>query len=612
MRLKQSYRIWQALYKILFLKNRPLSVKLLVFLALLVVVPLTVVGFISYSNSSASLKEAASRSSWQIIEQVKSHIEYYIRDFEIDSIKLLNQPEMKGMLQMDQTVDLEKTRPSIMELFEDVAYSRPDISRITMLLENKAIFDTGNDTDMRHAEELESEPWYDTIPLNGDIRLISRLSSRSGSGTEPVISIVKRIIDPRTLEPIGMLIMDINFKRIQEIAYNVTVGRSGYMAILDEKGAYIYHPDPSRIGSKADFRYADWMLRNDDGYFQSGKGPFYTFNRSSYLNWHLVTIMPNEELNRGVAYIGRTIWLTVLITLVMAYLLAVGFAASIVAPIRKLQFFMKRVKDGNFSERAKVESGDEIGILTNDFNQMVEKVEQLMKEVYSAKLREADLSLRQKESELKVLQSQVNPHFLYNALETVRGMALEHGITDISKLVTSLAKMLRYNLGHASPVVTLREELNICCMYLDVQKFRFEEKLHYRIDVPEDALEQHIPKFSLQPLVENCVIHGTETGTSKVTITISAAFNGSDYAITIADSGSGIEPVRLKQIELDLREKELSTDGAHIGIINVHRRIMHLFGERYGLRLGSIAGEGTTVTITLPLKEESSHESISV
>lgn len=610
MRLKRAYLFVQALYKMLFLKDRPLAVKLLVFLALLVVVPLTVVGFISYSNSSASLKEASGRSSWQIIEQVKSHIEYYIRDFEIDSITLLNQQEMKTILATGSPGVIQSARPSIMQLFKDMTYSRPDISRITLLIENRGIFDTGNRMDVQYAEELVKQSWYHSVPLNGDIRLISRLASRGGSDAEPVISIVKRIMDPRTLEPVGMLIMDVNFKRIQEITYNVTVGRSGYMAILDEQGQYIYHPDSKMVGRKADFRYVDWMLQQDDGYIQSGKGPFYTFNRSSYLNWYLVTIMPNEELNRGVAYIGRTILLTVLITLLMAYLLAVGFAASIVAPIRRLQFFMKRVKDGNFAERAKVESKDEIGILTNDFNLMVEKVEQLMKEVYTAKLREAELSLSQKESELKVLQSQVNPHFLYNALETVRGMALERGITDISRLVTALAKMLRYNLGHASSFVTLREELAICCMYLDIQKYRFEEKLHYRIDAPDEALEQYIPKFSLQPLVENCVVHGTETGTSRVLITISAALNESTYSVAVADSGSGIESGRLQQIERDLRDSELPEE--HIGIRNVHRRIMHLCGDQYGLQLASKPKEGTVVTITLPLREESIHDAISV
>lgn len=609
MRLKRAYLIAQALYKMLFLKDRPLAVKLLVFLALLVVVPLTVVGFISYSKSSASLKEASGRSSWQIIEQVKSHIEYYIRDFEIDSITLLNQQQMRTILAAGSPEVIQNTRPSIMQLFKGMAYSRPDISRITLLIENKAIFDTGNGVDMRYAEELVKQSWYHSVPLNGDIRLISRLSSR-GERTEPVISIVKRIMDPQTLEPVGMLIMDVNFKRIQEITYNVTVGRSGYMAILDEQGQYIYHPDSNMVGKKADFSYVDWMLQQDDGYFQRGKGPFYTFNRSSYLNWYLVTIMPNEELYRGVAYIGRTILLTVLTTLFMAYLLAVGFAASIVAPIRRLQFFMKRVKDGNFAERAKVESKDEIGILTNDFNLMVEKVEHLMKEVYTAKLREAELSLSQKEAELKVLQSQVNPHFLYNALETVRGMALEHGVTDISKLVTSLAKMLRYNLGHASSFVTLREEIAICCMYLGIQKYRFEDRLHYCIDAPDEVLEQYIPKFSLQPLVENCVIHGTETGTSRVMITISAALNESTYTVSVVDSGSGIEPERLQEIERDLRDPNIPEE--HIGISNVHRRIMHLCGDQYGLRLASKPRERTVVTITLPLKEECRNDAISV
>lgn len=570
------------------------------------IVPLTVVGIISYNKSSAVLRQEASQSSWQIIEQVKSHIEYYIRDFEIDSIKMLNQPDMKRLLLMSNTEEVQQSgiRKPIMQLFKDTAYSRSDLSRITLILDGIMIFDTAGVESAFSDHELENEEWYRSVPMNGDIRLVSRLLNW-GERTEPVISIVKQVINPQTLEPAGMLIMDVNLKRIQEIADKVTVGRSGYLSILDEQGRYVYHPDIRMLGRTAVIHKLDWLLQKESGYFQTGDEPFYTFSRSAYLHWHMVTIMPSEELNQGVEYIGHTIWVTVCVALIAAYLFAIGFAASIVGPIRKLQFFMKRVKEGDFAARVTVESKDEIGYLANDFNQMVKTLQVLMDEIYSSKLREADLSLRQKETELKVLQSQVNPHFLYNSLETVRGMALVHGMGDIATLASSLAKLLRYNLNNNAPIVSLREEVAICELYLKIQKFRFENKLEYQMDIPSWAMELGIVKFSLQPIVENCVIHGMEPRAESVIIRISASQReDGSYEVTIEDSGAGMSPERLAFVQKDLRDKEVIDDGAHIGIMNVHWRIRHLYGEQYGLQVDSRQGVGTTVKVLLPLLKE--------
>lgn len=589
--------------RLLYLRDRPLVFKLLIFLGILVIVPLTVVGIISYNKSSAVLRQEASQSSWQIIEQVKSHIEYYIRDFEIDSIKMLNQPDMKRLLLMSNMEEVQQSgiRKQIMQLFKDTAYSRSDLSRITLILDDIMIFDTAGVESAFSDHALELEDWYQSVPPNGDIRLVSRMLSW-GQRLEPVISIVKKVTNPQTLEPAGMLIMDVNLKRIQEIADKVTVGRSGYLSILDERGRYVYHPDISMLGQISAIDKLDELLQEESGYFQTGDEPFYTFSRSAYLNWHLVTIMPSVELNQGVDYIGDTIWVTVVIALVAAYLLAIGFAASIVGPIRKLQFFMKRVKDGDFAARVTVDSKDEIGYLANDFNQMVKTLQVLMDEIYLSKLREADLSLRQKETELKVLQSQVNPHFLYNSLETVRGMALVHGMGDIATLASSLAKLLRYNLNNAAPIVSLRDELVICELYLKIQKFRFENKLEYHLDIPPWALDMGIVKFSLQPIVENCVIHGMEPNAESVTIRIYATERADGcYEVAIEDSGAGMSPERLAFVQKDIREKDLIDDGTHIGIMNVHWRIRHLFGEQYGLQVDSRLGRGTAVKVLLPL-----------
>ncbi|MZQ82003.1 HAMP domain-containing protein [Paenibacillus sp. 5J-6] len=604
---RKSRRAWTWFYRSLFLRDRPLTVKLLVYSAMLVVIPLLIVGLISYQKSSEVLREEASLSNEQIIEQVKLHIEYYIRDFEIDSIRMQNHPSMQQFLRMtsEQEVSESGIREPMMQLLKDTAYSRSDISRIMLIMENQTVLDTSMNKNVTPALQLIQEPWFASVPANSDIMLIIRPpSERYELEDVPVLSIVKRLVSPNTLEPVATLIMEVNFKRIQEIAERVTIGRTGYLSILDPSGRYIYSPEYAEIGHLAAWDQLGYILQQESGSYQAltGDKPFYTFSRSSYLNWRLVTTIPEHELTRGTQYIRQTIWWTVAVTLVIAYLIGIGFATSIVRPVRALQYFMKRVKEGDFQARADIESKDEIGQLTNDFNKMVEKLQILLDEIYYSQLREKDLQLRQKETELKVLQSQVNPHFLMNALETVRGMALEKDMTDISVLVASLARLLRYNLNHAGATSSVQQEIHICEMYLRIQQYRFEEKLSYEFQIPHWAENQTIAKFALQPLVENCVIHGIETSDRPVHIVIAARqMDGHQFAIEIQDTGMGIPAERLRALQLDLLQKDMVAAVSQIGIVNVHRRIAYLFGEAYGLELESSAGEGTTVSLKLPL-----------
>lgn len=604
---RKGRRAWIWFYRNLFLRDRPLTVKLLVYSAMLVVIPLLVVGLISYQKSSEVLREEARLSNEQIIEQVKLHIEYYIRDFEIDSIRMQNHPSMQQFLRMtsEQEVRDSGIREPMMQLLNDTAYSRSDISRIMLVMENQTVLDTSMNKNVTPALQLIQEPWFASVPSNSDIMLIIRPPSKRYELEDvPVLSIVKRLVSPNTLEPVATLIMEVNFKRIQEIAERVTIGRTGYLSILDPYGRYIYSPEYADIGHLAAGDQLDYILQQESGSYQAQTGdkPFYTFSRSSYLNWRLVTAIPEHELTRGSQYIRQTIWWTVAVTLVIAYLIGIGFATSIVRPVRALQYFMKRVKEGDFQARVDIESKDEIGQLTNDFNKMVEKLQILMGEIYYSQLREKDLQLRQKETELKVLQSQVNPHFLMNALETVRGMALEKDMTDISVLVASLARLLRYNLNHAGATSTVQQEKHICEMYLRIQQYRFEERLSYEFQIPQWAEDQMIAKFALQPLVENCVIHGIETSDQPVHILISAKrLDEQQFVIEIQDTGMGIPAERLRALQLDLLQKDMVAAVSQIGIVNVHRRISYLFGEQYGLELDSRAGAGTTVSLKLPL-----------
>ncbi len=586
----------------IWFKDQLLTAKLFTFSAILVIIPMIVVGVISYYRSSTIVESEAKNYSWQINEQVKTQIEYYLRDVEINSLKILNDHDMVNFLKsadMD-SITQKKLENSVRELLENTAYSRSDISCVALIIDNLDVIDSLGFRSPYPVGGLEKEYWYESVPTNGNSMLVSRMI-KLGDTQEPVITIARRIYSPSTLEPIGMLIIDVNFRRIQDIADKVNaIGKSSFY-ILDAEGHYVYHPDSARIGRKSDIINLDSILSLQDNSYISEQDQVVILNHSSALGWRFVSAIPRDELFKGSAHIGFTIFWTVVITLCIAYVLGVSFASTLIRPIRRLQRFMKNVQVGDFSRRVPVESSDEIGQLTNGFNNMVEKLSELMEEVYFSKLRETEMTLDQKEMELKVLQSQINPHFLCNSLETIRGMALEQNMADIAAMSASLGTLLRYNLKTVSPTVTLQEEVNFCTVYLKIQQYRFDKNVKYCFNIPEWALNTMIVKFSLQPLVENCFVHSVGAGPEPTRITISACQEADNLIIRVADTGVGMAECVLEQIKQNLSSNDIINDGTHIGIINVHRRIINLFGPEYGVTVDSIPGIGTTVLVKLPL-----------
>ena len=296
-----------------------------------------------------------------------------------------------------------------------------------------------------------------------------------------------------------------------------------------------------------------------------------------------------------------------MISLSVAYLLGLGFATSLIRPIRRLQHFMKEVETGNLNGRVVVESKDEIGQLSASFNHLVGKLSQLLEEVYFSKLRETELSLKQKEIELKMLQSQMNPHFLYNSLETIRGMALEENQEHIATMSSMLGKLLRYNLKNNPAPVSLEEEMKFCEMYLQIQSFRFEDRFEHTWDIPQWARDFQVVKFSLQPIVENCYIHSMGCNVRKITINIAAFRNSkTSFVVQISDNGVGIPDNTVKEVTKKMEQMTTSNNGVNIGIINVHQRIRNLFGSEYGVSIESNKGVGTTVKLHMPILEDES------
>ncbi|MCR2807711.1 sensor histidine kinase [Paenibacillus soyae] len=593
--------------RFLLLRDRSLMTKLIFFSVLLVVFPMMMVGVISYRESSRTLENEAKRSSWQIIEQVKIYVEDYLRDFEIDALKIVNHPDTVAFLKLktyEEVMDANIV-PNVRDVLKNSAYSQSDVLNITLILDGVQTINSAVQSGVSTVQGIEDEHWYDSIPVMGRPKVYSRVIHANGR-EEPVISVVKRIANPQTLEPFGMLVIDLNYKRLHDVARKIKLGENGegYLSILDEQGYMVYHPNISLIGTKADDRMFQFVNGKESGSFVAavdGADALVTFSRSDTLQWQVMTTIPYDALMKSNrVYIGRMIFGTTSFFIVIALLLSAAFAASLVKPIRQLYRHMRRVESGDFTWKVPVDSADEIGMLSSGFNKMGDRLSQLVDEVYLSKLKETELALRQRETELKMLQAQINPHFLYNSLDTIRGMALEHDIEDIGAMAASLARLLRYNVKDSGSKVTVQQEVEIAQIYLRIQQFRFEERLEYDIDLPEWALSQRMTKFTLQPIVENCIVHGMERTASTTTIRLTARRLSEDrFEVIVFDNGPGMSPESLERLRCRLDCFEAPSD-THIGSMNVQRRIRHVFGDRYGLQVDSVEGEWTEVRVVLP------------
>jgi sensor histidine kinase YesM len=234
----------------------------------------------------------------------------------------------------------------------------------------------------------------------------------------------------------------------------------------------------------------------------------------------------------------------------------------------------------------------------------------LILEVYQSEIDQREQKLRTKEVELYALQTQINPHFLFNVLNMIRGKLLVAGERDTAKVIGLLAKSFRMMLKNGGQMIRLAEELEFADSYLQIQRYRFGHKFTYSIDVPDQYGNVLLPKLTIQPLVENAITHAIELKSSQSRIWITGqAVSINDLAdvthllLTVGDDGLGIAPGRLSEIKALLQEEALSKD-SNIGLHNVHSRLKYTYGESYGLTLQSNLGEGTTVTILIPFHSD--------
>ena len=562
-------------------------------LILLSVIILASIGNVLYSNA---VKKEVNIYTGQVINQINNNIDFYIRDMEDITFYLSQDSDVIEFLNMDvNSKNVQQVKEKIKKSISLYESANPEIAGILILNEND--MDVSNNMIRISRDPLIFEKWY-IQPSNypGEIHLFSKPIGRKINATtnysaDDVVSIVKAVRDEKRNRVIGVILIDMRLDIIKKVIEDGKFGDTGFVYIMDSNGEIVYSPVNSIVNR---IKY-NWFI-NSNKFIKNIKNEQYqiTYNYSNYTKWNTIGVVSLKENQKVVHVIKLYTIIIALGILTLGIIAALFFSASIAKPIKKLRGLMKMAEEGDLNVRFDNKYDDEIGQLGKSFNNMIEKIKNLINLVYVEQK-------RKREAELKILEEQIKPHFLYNTLDTIQWMAQEHGAKDIIDIIKALTSLFRIGLNKGKEQVKIKDELKHIESYLTIQMARYEDKLSYNISYEETILEYSVTKIILQPIVENAIYHGIKAKRGKGHISIDVKKIDNKIVFTVEDNGAGMTMERLEEINKIITGKEGSYNNKGFGVFNVNERIKLSYGEEYGLKIYSKKNEGTKVEIYHPI-----------
>ena len=475
-----------------------------------------------------------------------------------------------------------------------------DILKVRLYIKNGLLYSRENGN-IFCIDDIESSVWYEKLKTKRGKVLCCPYSyvleqdTKDRDNNLEILSIARTIKNQNRYEDvIALLRIDIDKRIIDNIirstnptddsitylinSDNVIVASSDYL-LLQEYGI----TDFNRAASFSDEKnFTEITVNNGKVFFLSREIP--------ETDWLMATVIPYASFLMEIEKLKQAIIILILLIGTAAYAIAYIISHSITKRISRLVAQMREIQSGKINNIIENNYKDEIGELFESYNYMVRKVSSLIDEQYK-------LGQELKSAELKALQSQINPHFLYNTLDMINWLSLKNSTGEVNSAVRALANFYRLSLSGGKDIVTIADELKHVSYYLQIQNIRFGDKIKPVIDVDKDVLEYSIPKITLQPIVENAIHHGILEKPDKTgVITVKGRKIENTIIITVSDDGIGIPEENLKSIML---YESLSKTGSSYGIKNINERIKLIYGNDYGLNCTSVYGKGTTVEIRL-------------
>lgn len=396
----------------------------------------------------------------------------------------------------------------------------------------------------------------------------------------------------------GVLLVDMNFSGIEQICKNVDLGESGYIYLIDGNGEIIYHPRQQLIYSNLIHENNYAAAKYDDGNHNEtfeGQQRLVTVKTAGYTGWKIIAVTPTQDITSNYQQFRLFTLFFIFFAIFLMIFVNMFLSSRIANPLKELELSVKDLDKGNLNGIDISVSGSyEVQHLGKTIRSMVDQLHRLMDDIV------AEQESKRK-SELDALQSQINPHFLYNTLDSIIWMIENERYDGAVTMVTALARLFRISLSKGKNIITVADELEHVRNYLTIQKMRYKNKFSYEITAEPETLPCATIKLIVQPLVENAIYHGVEFMSGDGEIRINAYRDGNDLYIDIIDNGLGM-PQEQADALLTEETTKVRGKGSGIGLKNVKERIQLYFGSEYGLAIYSEPDEGTTARIHLPLK----------
>lgn len=528
-----------------------------------------------YKNA---MEQSAVTAGEQACVQVVNTVENYTNDMQgvMNMIlKSMTKSEEEKNEFLENLVEIRKDivavttydeRGTLKECWtDDLELKKESFTNLSYVVDSRSRSGTGLNITKPHAESIfvEYYPWVVTIFQN----------TTDKNGEKMQVSI------------------DIRFSSIAHYIDNVGIGPHGYCYIADTAGNLIYHPQQQLIFS--DLKDENSACLKEGTHIK--KDTIYTVRELGNCDWKIVGVCyVDEMITEKVADAMKRILFMLCGVLLSTFLIGWVFSEWFSSPVRKLARAMRAFEsDAEKFEFMEIKGPTEITMLSNSFGHMVVQIQQLMEQV-----RKEEVTLRK--TELKALQAQINPHFLYNTLDAIAWLCEEGKNEDAEEMVTSLARLFRISISRGHELIPIEKEVEHAKSYLKIQKYRYKNQFTYSFDVQEECLHYLCNKITLQPIIENAIYHGVRQMLDEGEINIRIYEDGSDIIFEIEDNGVGMSGETCREI----LHREPG-DKAGIGIKNVNDRIKIYFGNEYGLSITSEMDEGTCVKIRMPKVEES-------
>ncbi|MHA2856581.1 cache domain-containing sensor histidine kinase [Paenibacillus lautus] len=583
--------------------------KLILSFVVVVFVPVAIVGIFLTGELRKFAFDNALEQAYQNVDRVKKRSTEVINVADDLSYRLSYDERLRNLAnrQYESVYDVFVAYREYPDLQQAIRMYK-EISNIRFYSDNPTML---NNWEFLYPEdEIRSTEWYRRA--EDDIGVIYWDYIEDERDQKVYLSLIKGV-DLGSKDNRGVLVINVNTGML-----NTILSQEAFDTIIVDSSNNIVAANRPELYGKtlAEIEDASGAVYHASGSYESvihdeaSKVLIEPLNTESGVNGlRIISIFSIDSIVADANRISKLAMTVIIISLLLAVLLIYSFSSLISNRLLRLSKHITKVGTGNLGVAMEIDGKDEIGQLSRQFNSMVGNVNDLMNEVQESNEQKRLMEQKQNEIKFKMMASQINPHFLFNALESIRMEAHLKGETEIARIVRLLGKMMRSNLEVGSGKTTIKDEIEMVQCYLDIQKFRYEDRLKYELQVDPEANRVRIPPLIIQPLVENAVIHGMDHKEEGTSIRVRVTASEGKLHVMTEDNGAGISLDRLQMIYGYLNDTD-EKDGGRIGLRNVHVRLQLTYGPEAGLIIYSEPGIGTRIEFSIPTGGKSDDESV--